>query len=70
MANSTATQDAIVRRAAFIKSHSANLEQMATDYQQGMISHASASMRITKDMESIKCLIDEINFLLEQPHEH
>lgn len=70
MANSTATQDAIVRRAAFIKSHSANLEQMATDYQQGMISHSRAAKLMCEEMLDIIYMIYSIKFLLEQPHEH
>jgi len=70
MANSTATQDAIVRSAAFIKSHSANLEQTSTDYQQGMVSHARAVKLMREEMLDIIYMIDGIKFLLEQPHEH
>lgn len=50
MANSTPQQDAIVRRAAIIKSHAERIETMATDYQQGMVSHARFTRLIAEEI--------------------
>lgn len=72
MANSTPQQDALVRRAALLKSHAERLLDMATDYQQGMVSARRASVLMTDELADAADMLSDIRQMvrdLKEPEE-
>ncbi len=64
MANSTPQQDALVRRAAILKSHAERLLDMATDYQQGMVSARQAASLMTDELADAADMFSDIKQMI------